>query len=160
MRQQLSIRLLAVTAIAGSATLAVLVPGGSAFAGKPKPTKVTCTAISGSESSVTLSGCSDPAVTGGGGTSNVSTSTVTWNTTGLTSTENYTVKVGTGKKDKCTAPPGFTNTAEVKEKGSVSGGTATTLTGGKVSATVCVFTETADPSVTSVALLPGTVLSI
>ncbi len=39
------------------------------FAARPKPVKVTCTGLSGGESSQTLSGCTDTVVTGGGGDS-------------------------------------------------------------------------------------------
>jgi hypothetical protein len=154
MRVMLPVRLLAVAALAGSASLAVVLPASQAFAKVAKPTKVICTGLSGNSSTATVSGCSDTAVTGGGGVSVISSgvSTVTWNVTGLTSTESFTAVASTGKKDHCTPPAGLTNTAEVKEKGTVSGGTATSLTGGKLKGTVCLFSNN------SVALFPGTSL--
>jgi hypothetical protein len=139
MRIHHPVRLVACAAIAGSAAFAVVVPGGTAFA-TTKPAKVVCTSLTGTESNETLSGCSDTAVTGGTGTETVSTSTIDWTGAGsLTSVTTVTNKTLSGKKDKCTAPAGDTNVVEVDVKGSVTGGTATTLVGGKVKGTLCVF---------------------
>jgi hypothetical protein len=131
-------RLAVCAAIAGSAVIAVVVPGSAAFAKTVRPVKVVCTSLHGSASSETLSGCSDPAATGGSGVENVSTSTITW-TTGLTSVTTTTNVEKTGKQDKCKPPAGDTNVVEVKATGTVSGGTATTLTGGKLKGTICVY---------------------
>jgi hypothetical protein len=138
MRVNSPARLAICAAIAGSAAFAVVVPGSTAFAKTAKPAKVVCTSLNGTASSETLSGCSDTAATGGSGVENVSTSTVTW-ATGLTSIDNTTNKEKTGKKDKCTPPAGDTNVVEVAASGTVTGGTATTLTGGKIKGTICVY---------------------
>jgi hypothetical protein len=137
-RMHRSVRLTLCAAIAGSAALAVAVPGSAAFAKTAKPVKVVCTSLNGSASSETLSGCSDTVTTGGTGVENVSSSTITWST-GLTSITSTTNKEKSGKSDKCTPPAGDTNVVEVAASGTVTGGTATTLTGGKVKGTICVF---------------------
>ena len=88
---------------------------------------------------------------GTGGTSVVSTNTTTW-TTGKTSTETYTVKTFSGKKDKCPAQGAILSTLEIKEKGKVTGGTAN-LVGTKLKATVCLYSND------TVTQFPGTTLS-
>jgi len=130
-------------------TLAVALPGGVASAKKPKPVTGTCNTLTGDATSQTLQNCTDTTDTGGSGTStttneNISgnsvngTDSVTWNS-GLNSTESFAGKLLAGKKDKCSAPAGYTNVYEVKEKGKVTGGTATDLVGGKTKTTACVF---------------------
>ena len=139
MHRQLPLRLLVcAAALVGSASAAaIVVPGGMAGAAA---LKVTCTGLTGDATSQTLSGCtgSGASVTGSTGSSDVSTSTITWST-GATSVENYTYTGLTGKKDKCVTPAGYTAVEEVKEKGSVTGGTA--LVGSKIKGTVCVSTQ-------------------
>jgi hypothetical protein len=138
MRINHPVRLAACAAIAGSAAFAVVVPGASAFAAVPK---VTCTTVNGNATVQALSGCSGTGVglTGTTGSQNASTNTVTWST-GKTSVSSVTNKILTGKKDKCVAPAGYTNAAEVKIKGSVTGGTA--LVGSKIKGTLCAFSKT------------------
>jgi hypothetical protein len=139
MRRFTPIRLLTCAVLAGTASLAIVLPSGIASAKAPKPTKEVCTTLTGNATSQTLSGCSG--ATGiTSGVSNVATSTVTWNN-GNTSTETYTYSEKTGTKDKCSPPAGDTNVAEVKESGTVTGGTETVLTKGKIKGTVCVFTD-------------------
>lgn len=133
-------------------SLAVALPSGVAAAKKPKPVTGTCSRLSGGAAQQTLSGCTDTADTGGGGTSTItsetingkkatSTDTIDWNS-GLTSKESSTNTLKSGKADKCHPSAGETNLYEVKEKGHVTGGTATDLVNGKTKGTVCVFTVT------------------
>ena len=161
MHRQLPVRLFACAALAGSASLAVLLPGSIASAKTRKPDKVVCTGFGGSETSQTISGCTGgPAGLTGGtsvptgytltGSTGSGTALITW-TDSNTSTEAYTFSEKTGKADKCTAPAGLTNIAEIKEKGTISGGTETALTGGKVKSTICVFSDL------SLAGFPGSV---
>jgi hypothetical protein len=144
-----SVRLLACGALVGGASLAMALPGGIALAKAPKPVTGTCTGLSGNATTQTLSGCTDPADTAGGGTSTTTsesvsgttvtgTDSVTWNSS-KTSLESFKGKLESGKKDKCTAPAGDSNVYEVKEKGKVTGGTATDLINGKTKGTVCVY---------------------
>jgi hypothetical protein len=151
MRRTLPIRLVAVVALATSASLAIVLPAGTAFAKGPKPPTATCTGLSGNESSQTLTGCSGNPDAGTGGTSDVATSTVTWST-GKTSIEAYTIKTFSGKKDKCPAEGAILSTIEIKEKGKVTGGTAN-LVGTKVKATVCLYSNS------TVTQFPGTTLT-
>jgi hypothetical protein len=141
MRRHLPLRLLVcAAALAGSASVAaVAIPGGIAGAAA---LSVKCTGLTGNASTQSLSGCSGKGFseTGATGTSDVSTSTITW-ATGNTSVAAVTYKEYTGKKDKCPAPmAGYTAVAEVKEKGSVTGGNA--LVGSKIKGTVCVYSQT------------------
>ena len=111
-----------------------------------KTVKGTCATLSGNAASQTLQNCTDSTDTGGSGTS-TSNETITGNTvsgtttvdwaSGKTSLESFTGKESTGVKDKCMPPAGFSNLAEVKEKGKVTVGTATDLVGGKTKGTVC-----------------------
>jgi len=151
MRRTLPIRLVAVAALATSASLAIVLPAGSAFAKGPKPPSVTCTGLSGNESTQTLTGCSGNPDAGTGGTSVVATSTTTWST-GKTSIESYSIKSSSGKKDKCPAEGAILSTIEIKEKGKVTGGTAN-LVGTKLKATVCIYSNG------TVKQFPGTTLS-
>jgi hypothetical protein len=57
MHRKLPVRLVAVAALATSASLAIVFPAGTAFA-KAKPPSATCTGLSGNESTQTLTGCS------------------------------------------------------------------------------------------------------
>ena len=138
MRRHRPLRLFTCAVLAGSASLAVVLPGSIASA-KTKPVKEVCASISGSSTTQTLSGCTgDPALTSG--VSDVATSTVTWNN-GNTSTESYTYAEKTGKADKCAPVAGDTPVAEVKETGKVTGGTQIDLVGGKIKGTVCVYSN-------------------
>lgn len=138
-----SVRVLACGAlVVGGASLAVALPGGAALA-KSKTATGACTSLSGNESSQVLSGCTDTADTGGQGSaveSSSTSSTITW-VTGLTTTESFTEKESLGSKDKCPAVLGDTAVAEVKEKGKITGGTATDLVGGRSTATICVYSN-------------------
>jgi hypothetical protein len=127
--------------------LTVAMPGVASA--KTKPVTGTCSGLSGNSTSQTLTGCTDPADTGGGGVSTTTSETVTgstvagtdsvtWNTS-KTSTESFTGALKSGKGDKCTPTSGQTNLYEVKEKGKVTGGTAADLVGGKTKGTICVF---------------------
>ena len=145
-----SIRLVMCGTLAAAA-LSVALPGAVASA---KTVKGTCTGESGNATSQTLTGCTVAADTGGSGVTVVNsetvtgtapkqtvtgTSTITWSTS-KTTVESFTGQLLTSTADKCPAgPAGFTAAAEVKEKGSVTGGTATDLVGGKVKGTSCVY---------------------
>jgi len=129
--------------MAGSAAFAVVAPGAIAGAKGAKPDKVVCTGFSGTETSQSITGCTGgPAASGtsvpGPVVNNSGTATVTWSD-GNTSLESFSYTSKSGKADKCSPGAGETNVVEVKEKGSVTGGTETALTGGKVKSTVCVF---------------------
>jgi len=154
-----SVRLAACAAMAGSAALAVVAPGAMAGAKTAKPDKVVCTGFSGSETSQTLSGCTGGgAVTGGTSTPGAMVGTtgsgsIVWSD-GLTSTESYSYTLKTGKADKCVAGAGQTNVGEVKEKGTVTGGTETAFINGKVKSTICVYSTATG---ITLSLFPGTV---
>lgn len=92
----------------------VLALSGPAFAKGPKgpkPVRVTCTHLSGTAGgTVTISGCNQPAATGGSGTfqsaglGKSGSATVTWNGTGTTTFSYSTTlpaksKCGTGKTE-------------------------------------------------------------
>jgi hypothetical protein len=143
-----SVRLVGCGALVGAASLLTVAAPGVAGA-KTKPVTGICTGLSGDSTSQTLSGCGDAADTSGGGVSTTTsesvsgssvtgTDSVAWNSS-KTSTESFTGKLKSGKADKCTPSAGETNLYEVKEKGSVTGGTATDLIGGKTKGTICVF---------------------
>lgn len=158
-----SVRLIGCGAVVGACSFLTVAAPGIAGA-KTKPVTGSCTSLNGNATSQTLSGCTDPADTGGGGVSTTTSETVSgstvsgtdsvaWNTS-LTSTETFTGKLKSGKADKCTASAGQTNEYEVKEKGKVTGGTATDLVGGKTAGTICVFTTASGGIVVS--NFPGT----
>jgi hypothetical protein len=73
MRSHQAARLAVSLALAGSASLAILLPGSPAFARNP-PIEVTCTTLSGDLNGgvASISGCSNLADTGGSGTAPVS----------------------------------------------------------------------------------------
>ncbi len=144
---RLPVRLLAAgAAVVVGTSLTIAGPGGIAGA-KTKQVTGTCTSLSGSESSESLSGCNDPSDTGGSGTVSVTlsgtsgTASITWSSS-KTTIESFTYKESTGKKDKCPAPPaGDTALAEAKETSTVTGGTATDLIGSKkLKSTDCAYT--------------------
>ena len=156
------LRLLACSTLVAGVSLAIALPSGVASAHKVKPDKGTCTSLSGNATSQTMTGCTDSIDTGGSGVSTTTheaisgstvsgTDSVAWHS-GLTSTESFTGTLKSGKADKCSAPAGDTNLYEVKEKGSVTGGTATHLVGSKTKGTVCTFTA---PSGVVVKNFPG-----
>jgi hypothetical protein len=157
-----SVRLAACAAMAGSAALAVVAPGAMAGAKSPKPDKVVCSSFSGDSSSQTISGCTggpagiNPGTSVPTSTGTTGSATVTW-ADGKTSVESYSYALKTGKADKCPAITGDTSVGEVKEKGTVTGGTETALVGGKVKSTVCVYSTS---SGISLSLFPGTTLAI
>ena len=145
-------RILVCAALAGSASLAaVAIPGGIASAA---PLTLSCTTLTGTttvtatSSTEHLSGCSGTAktLTGTTGTAAVKTNlsthsgtaTVTW-ATKKTSTESYKFTELTGSKNLCPARTGYSKLAEAKETGSVTGGTATAMKGGAVTANACAY---------------------
>ena len=143
-------RFLVCAGLVVATSLAVALPSGIAAANNPKPVTGTCSSLNGGAAQQTLLGCTDPADTGGGGTSTITSDTITgkkatstdsiaW-MSGRTSTESSSNSLKSGKADKCHPSAGETNLYEVKEKGHITGGTATDLIGGKTKATVCVFT--------------------
>lgn len=108
---------------------------------------MVCTGFGGTETTQAISGCtggpaglvsgtSTPLTTTGSG----GTASVLWND-GKTSIETFGFTLKLGTTDKCAPPAGLTNIAEAKEKGVVSGYTETSLIGGKVQSTVCVFSD-------------------
>ncbi len=148
MRRHLATRLVLCAAFAGGASLAaVAVPGGIASATTAKT--LSCTTLTGGESTQSISGCtgSGSSQTGSKGTSKVvnniskksGTATITWTSTKKTSIESYTYTEDTGTKNTCAAKTGYTKVAMAVEKGTVTGGTATSLKGGAVSGTVCAY---------------------
>jgi hypothetical protein len=153
------VRLLTVAGLALSITMAVGLGSGTAFA----KSQVTCSGANGTASSVTLSGCNDTAVTGGGGTSVITSSgsTINWNS-GLTSIETYKVKQvpAASKKGKpskkfvCAAgDEQLAEKTKIGKKTAASGGTATALWKDKGASTVC-FTPSG-----GISLAPGFVLT-
>src|SRR5665213_3416228 len=76
-----SVRLIACGALVSAGSLAVALPGGMASA---KVVKASCTAETGNGTTETLSGCTDSADTGGGGTA---TSVQVTGTTSVSGTE-------------------------------------------------------------------------
>lgn len=153
MRLNRSVRLAAVGAMVAGTSLALVLPGGLATATTPKPAKVVCTTLSGTEASSSFSGCTPTSAVGAAGTGTTAltsyvapnfTATETWGN-GLTTNFGGTLAILTGKKDKCPALTGYTATAEVKEKGTIlAGGTANV--GGSVKSTECVYTATSGPA--------------
>ncbi len=165
MRRFLPVRLLAVAALAAPASLAVLALPGTAYAGTDS---VVCTQASGTETGViTLSGCTDPSLTGGTGTngtgvgsSNIvaSTSSTVWGASShLTSlgTFKYKLYASGSKKDKCpTGQSEIVEKSKVGKKTVANGGTAETLWGQKGVASLCLNTTTS-----TLSLLAGTTYS-
>ena len=158
---------------AGSLSLAVALPGGIASASAPK---ITCTGLSGGETSQNLSGCSPTTDIGGSTavdgdisqtlnakmTAFTATSTITW-ANSETSTESAKGKItyytATKNKDKCPATlggAGATPIAEIKESGKLTGGTDTALIGGKTKGTDCAYSPAAGGI--DVVNFPGTVV--
>jgi len=150
MRRHLATRIVLCAAFAGSASLAALaVPGGVAGATTAKT--LSCTTLTGNETTQAISGCtgSGSSQTGSKGTSKVvnnvskksGKATITWTSTKKTSIESYTYTEDTGTKNTCAAKSGYAKLAMAVEKGSVTGGTATSLTGGAISGTVCAYSK-------------------
>jgi hypothetical protein len=154
MQRHLLTRLTICAALAGSAAsvAAVAAPGG--IAGAAAKT-LSCKTLTGSgtatSQTIALSGCTGTASnqTGAKGTATVKTSasskkgtvTIKWTSTKKTSIESYTYVEDTGSKNTCAAKSGYTKLAMAVEKGSVTGGTATELRGGAVTATVCAYSK-------------------
>lgn len=132
--------LVCAAAVAGSASFAAAaIPGSFASA---TPLTLSCTSLSGNQSTQKISGCSGTGKTetGTSGTAKVASTdksaTITW-ATGKTSIESFTYKNVT--PNVCPAVTGYTKFLEVQETGSVTGGTATGLKGGAVSGKVCIY---------------------
>ena len=132
--------------MAGSATLvAAAVPGGIASA-----TILTssCTTLTGNATTQHLSGCSGTALalTGTTGTITVvnhpatktGVATIKW-ATAKTTIESYSYSELTGTSDKCPKHGTLSPIAEAKEKGTVTGGTATAMKGGTFTSTACAY---------------------
>jgi hypothetical protein len=131
---------------------AVVVPGG--IAGAAAKT-LTCTSLTGSgtatKQTIAISGCSGTgsSQTGSAGTSTVTTNiatkkgtaTISWTKTKKTTTESYSYVEDTGSKNTCAAKSGYSKLAMAVEKGTVTGGTATGLKTGAVTATVCAYSK-------------------
>jgi len=126
--------------LAGSASLSAIVVTANVAGATPET--VTCTTLTGSSTVQTVSGCSGTGVaqTGTHGTATVATKTVKWSTA-KTSVEKYTLKIDKGTANTCATKSGYTKYALIIETGSVTGGTATKLVGGAVSADVCVYAK-------------------
>lgn len=155
MHRHLLTRLTICAALAGSASLAAVAVSGS-ISGATTPAKtLSCTTLTGSgtatSQTIAISGCSGSASnqTGTKGTSKVTTNastkkgtaTITWTSTKKTSVESYTYTEDTGSKNTCATKSGYTKLAMAVEKGTVTGGTATELKGGAVTATVCAYSK-------------------
>jgi hypothetical protein len=150
MRRHLPTRLVLCAAFAGGASLAVVALPGS-FAGATTAKTLSCTTLTGGETTQAISGCTGSGVsqTGSKGTSKVvnnvskksGKATITWTSTKKTSIESYTYTEDTGTKNTCAAKTGYTKLAMAVEKGTVTGGTATLLKGGAVSGTVCAYSK-------------------
>ena len=139
--------------LAVPAGLIVALPTGSAFASSAVPTIVTCSKLTGTSTTTTstgtATGCNQTAITGGSGTQTAKTTSagttfsLKWKS-GKTTTGKTTFSVVTPSK----CPSTFSE--EVKAVGTVTGGTATKLKGGKTTNTICVSTTTG-----KFELLPG-----
>ena len=130
-------RFLVCAALAGSASLtAAVIPGG--IAGAATQLTVTCTSLTGSNTSQTASGCSgaDVSQTGTHGTitpkvsttTKKGTATITW-ATGKTTIESTSYV--TSSDTSCPTKPGYTKLARATTTSVVTGGTATKLIGPK-----------------------------
>lgn len=133
--------LICAAALAGSASVAVVTVPGTASASS---LTVTCTKLTGTATTSKLSGCSGSGVTTNEATATATTTvasndksgTIKW-TDGKTTVETFTYKVVT--PTKCPSVAGQTVDLEVSEAGSVTGGTAKGLIGGKLSGKVCIY---------------------
>ena len=138
MRRHLPIRLAVCAALAGSASLAmVLIPGSSSGAAVAHTQKtVVCTSLTGNTTKQAVSGCSgsDVSQTGATGTivPHVNTTTkkgtadITWKT-GDTTIESTTYV--TSSDSSCPTKAGYTKLARATTTSKVTGGTATALIG-------------------------------
>jgi hypothetical protein len=134
--------LICAAALAGSASAAVVTVPGTASAASALT--VTCTKLTGTATTSKLSGCSGKGVTTNEATATATTTvassdksgTIKW-TDGKTTIESFSYKVVT--PTKCPSVSGQTVDLEVSETGSVTGGTATGLKGGKLSGKVCIY---------------------
>ena len=138
--------LVCVAAVAGTASLAaVAVPSVASAA---TPLTLTCTKLTGSQTTQKITGCSGTAktLTGTSGTtkvaSNDKSATITW-ATKKTSIETFTYKAVT--PNACPAVTNYKKLLEVNETGKVTGGTATAMKNGVVSGKVCIYTRSGHP---------------
>ena len=149
MRRHLPIRLLACAALAGSASLAaVAIPGSTATAAAPLT--VSCTSLTGTATSQIVSGCkgngaiaADAGTAPAHGTSVAATKTITWSNKKTTTTK-YTIKAGSDAA--CPTVANYTKDLLENSSGTVTGGTAKGLIGGKYKGTICVYKLTSKPS--------------
>ncbi len=142
MSRFLPVRMLVIAVAAGSLIAVPLAQGASAATGTACTGAKTVTNVKTFKATTTLTGCTNPAATGGKGTevinfknTNAITATITWNKTGTTLLK-ISEKSGP-KVNKC--PKG--SLAEVVSTGSVTGGTGAALKGipkgSKFSESVC-----------------------
>lgn len=126
-------------AVAGLASLLTVTIPGSASASTPLTVK--CTKATGNSTKQTITGCSGSGIseTGTSGASTVASSersdTIRWKT-GRTTVESIKY---TSVTNQCPAVSGYKKVLEASEVGSVTGGTATGLKGGKVSGKFCAY---------------------
>jgi len=139
--------------MAGSAAFAAVAVQGSIAGAPPIPLTLTCTALTGNQTSQTVSGCTGTAATAteagtppAHGVQVTSTKTVTWSNH---KTSKITYTYGNVTPNACPAVTGYTKYLEITEKAGskVSGGTATGMIGGPVSGKVCIYKKTATPTV-------------
>ncbi len=145
MRRHLPIRLVVCAAMAGSASIAaVAIPGGIASA---SPLTVTCTTLTGSATSQTISGCTGPGAVSADagtppahGTSKVSTKTITWSNH-KTSKESYSYT--SSSTANCPSVMGYTKdlreTIKAGSKVVSSTNDAAGMVGGALTGTFCVY---------------------
>ncbi len=153
MRHQLLLRLLISIGLVASATSlsAAYLPATAATAASPLT--VTCTTLTGGDSTQKLSHCtgtgavaSEAGASPAHGTSVLSTMTITWSN-GKRTKEHYTYVTVPGPGDNCAARTNYSKDYLVTEVGWVasSGTTAKGMVGGVIRATVCVYKLTAAP---------------
>ena len=158
MRKMSFVRYAAAAALASSAALAVVLPGGIAAAKGPKPpVTASCTDVVGTAADQLLVGCSSATgakVTPEGvivvGTSNPDSTinvTLTWLNKKF-DTELVTLTgVLTGESDTCPTLAGGASAFEEEESSSVNGGTDKIAQGVPTSADACVYDGSGDYSI-------------
>jgi hypothetical protein len=152
LNRHLPARLLVCAALAGSAALgAVAIPS---VASATTPETVSCTTLSGSATSLAFSGCTGTGAnaTNAGkapakGTLTVSTKTLKWSTN---KTSTLTFAYAKDKTSKCPKITGDTSLGEYTATGTVKGGTAAQMVGGKSSGSACVYSKKVGTKTTTV----------
>ena len=142
-------------ALAASASLTAVIEPGSTATAATVPLTVTCTTLSGGESTQRLSGCTgsgaiaaDAGAAPAHGTSVVATMTITWSNK-LKTAEKYLYKDLIGTADTCKAKAKYTKDVpghRARHGGPAVAGTTTKgMIGGVIRANVCVYKLTAAP---------------